>query len=56
MVDTENLRNLVEQFRFSSNPSNADSSAPCTVGDVRRVVKNIADVLDALINELEENQ
>lgn len=56
MLDTEKLHSLVEQFRFSSNPSNADYSASCTVADIRRVVSNAANVLDAIIDELEENR
>lgn len=56
MPDIEKLRNLVERFRFSSNPSSADYSVPCTVADIRRVVANTADVLEAIIDELEGNR
>jgi hypothetical protein len=56
VVDTDKLRNLVYQFSFYSKPSSGDSSAPCTVGDINRVVDKVSNVLNAFVDELEKNK
>lgn len=55
-MDTARLRKLVRDFAFYSKPSNGDSSAPCTVGDINKVIANTAKVLNAIIVELEESE
>lgn len=54
MANLNNLREQVKQFVFSSKPSNADSSASCTVNDVNSIVNNLAELLNSFIDELEE--
>lgn len=56
MVDTQKLRDLVYQFSFHSKPSSGNYSDPCTVQDINKVIKNLTDVLNGFIDELEENQ
>lgn len=53
-MDTEKLRNLVRNFQFYSKPSNGDSSAPCTVGDINKMISNLAKTLNGFIDELEQ--
>lgn len=56
MPDIEKLRNLVYHFSFYSKPSNGSHSAPCTVGDLNKVIKNTSDLLYAFIDELEKDE
>ncbi len=53
MVDTDKLKRAVQHFVFSSGPTSANDSTPCTVGDVNLVIKNISKVLNTFIDELE---
>lgn len=54
MKNLNNLREQVENFAFCSKPSNANSSAPCTVGDMNNLIKNVKELLNSFIDELEE--
>lgn len=56
MVDTEKLRQMLNQYVFTSKPSSGNYSAPCTVGDLNRVVTNTARLLAALIAEIEQSK
>ncbi len=56
MVDTDKLIKAVKHFAFYSTPSNGDHSAPCTVGDIHKVINNISKVLYTFIDELEKEK
>lgn len=56
MPDVDKLRNLVYHFSFYSKPSNGSYSAPCTIGDLNEVIKNISDLLYSFIDELEKDE
>lgn len=55
MKNLSNLREQIEKFAFYSKPSNANSSAPCTVGDINKVIKNLTELLNSFADELEED-
>jgi len=44
---------MVENFVTDSQPSCLNKVAPCTVGDMNRMVKNLARVLDAFVDEMQ---
>lgn len=54
-IDTDRLRKSVRNFQFYSTPSNGTQSAPCTVGDIHKLIDNIAKVLNVFVDELEES-
>ncbi|SDD88477.1 hypothetical protein [Sporomusa acidovorans] len=54
MVDTQKLRHLIKNFEFYSSPTSANSSAPATVEDINKLIKNTAAVLYSFVNELEK--
>lgn len=56
MPDVDKLRELVYQFSFYSKPSKGDYSAPCTVGDLNKVIKNVSELFYSFIDELEKDQ
>lgn len=56
MVNTHQLRELVQNFAFLSRPSNADASAQCTVQDINKVVQNVAALFNAFIDEMEKDE
>lgn len=56
MPDTAKLHKLVSKFESDSRPRNADRSAPCTVGDIKNVVENLAKVLNAFVDEMEDSE
>ena len=56
MPNTSKLRNLVYQFSFRSKPSSGSHSAPCTVGDLNKMIKNVSDLFYAFIDELENDE
>lgn len=54
MPDIEALKKAVSWFSFHSRPSSGDYSAPCTVGDLNKVIDNLAKTLNVFISELEQ--
>lgn len=54
MVDTERLLKAIRNFEFKATPSSADDSKPCTVGDLNKVVSNLAKTLKIIVSELEK--
>ena len=54
MPDTVKMREIVKHFEFSSKPSSASSSDNCTVGDINKVIHNAAQMMYAIIIELEQ--
>lgn len=56
MVDIDKLKKAVKQFVSNSTPSDANMFAPCTVGDLNKVIGNLADTLGVFIAELEKNE
>ena len=52
-IDTEKMRKIVSSFQFYSGPSDGNSSAVATVGDVNKVIQHVAKMMTAFINELE---
>ena len=53
-IDTEKLRKLIKNFKFYSTPSDGMQSHPCTIKDINAVIDNVAKVLNAFVDELEE--
>ncbi len=53
MVDTEKLRQAVNQFQSSSAPTSASKETPATVGDIKKLIEKTATVLNQFIDELE---
>lgn len=53
-IDTTKLRKLIENFKFHTRPSDGVDSNPCTVGDINKVINNVADVLNGFVKELEK--
>ena len=53
-IDTAKLRKLIKNFKFYSPPGGLQSN-PCTVGDINKVIDNIAKVLNGFVDELEES-
>jgi len=54
LIDTDKLRKVVHHFKFYSKPTSGSSSDPCTVGDIKKVVDNVAALFDTFIDELEK--
>lgn len=50
-MDVERIQQALEDFKFYSAPSNGDSSAPATVGDIRNLISQI----EKLVNEIIES-
>lgn len=50
-MDVERIQQTLEDFKFYSTPSNGDSSAPATVGDIRNLINQI----EKLVNEIIES-
>lgn len=55
MIDTESLKRAVKHFEFSSRPINAMSSAPASVDDINKLIRNTARLFNTFIEELENN-
>lgn len=55
MADTQRLRKALKDFSFYSHPSSADDSAPATVGDINKLIKNINTLMNVFINEIEHS-
>lgn len=53
-IDTAKLRKLISNFEFYTPPSDGVQSNPCTIGDIKKVIKNVAKVLNGFVDELEE--
>lgn len=49
-MDISAMLDAVNNLKYSSVSSNADSSAPCTVEDLERLRDNLADTLTVIIN------
>jgi hypothetical protein len=55
-VNTNNLRKAIRDFQFYSTPSKANHSEPCTVGDIHKVINNMAKLMNTFVNEIEKSQ
>lgn len=51
-MDISAMLDAVNNLKYSSVSSNADSSVPCTVEDLERLRDNLADTLTVIINNL----
>lgn len=51
-MDISAMLDAVNNLKYNSVSSNADSSAPCTVEDLERLRDNLADTLTVIINNL----
>lgn len=52
-IDTQALRQAINDFAFYSRPSNADSSRPCTNKDLNKVINKLTELLNVFVDELE---
>ena len=55
MADVSRLRNLLDDFVTNSIPLNANNSAPCTVGELKKVIVNLESLLMEFIKEMDED-
>lgn len=55
-IDTQKLRQAVQDFKFYSHPSSATYGTPATVDDINCVIDGVAKVLNAFIQELEQSE
>jgi hypothetical protein len=53
MVNTNKLKSAIDNFTFYSRPSSTSSNTPCTVGDVNKVINNLAELFNTFVDELE---
>lgn len=53
LLDTQKLRDAVKHFKFHSTPSSGTGSHPCTVDDLRKVIKKFAELMNTFIDEIE---
>ena len=54
-MKTQNLTQLVNKFVVNAGPENNDPSAPATVGDLNKLVGQIAQTLEDFITEFSQN-
>ncbi len=54
-INTAKLRKLIQNFKFYSHPSDGMQSHPCTIGDINKVIDNVAKVLNGFVDELDES-
>lgn len=54
MADIERMLRAIQKFEFASRPTNANDSAPCTVGDLNRLIDNLSKVLKTIVSESEK--
>lgn len=54
-LKTQNLTQLVNKFVVNAGPENNDPSAPATVGDLNKLVGQIAQTLEDFITEFSQN-
>lgn len=52
-IDTQKLRQIVQDFKYHARPSNATCGAPATVDDINRVIDSVSKALVAFIREIE---
>ena len=55
-IDTNTLRKAIRDFQFHSTPSNGDHNAPCTVGDIHKLVNGITKLLNTFVAEIENTK
>lgn len=55
-MDVQRLRDAVRHFAFYSTPSNGNSSSPCTVDELKRVISNMEKLLNVFVDELEKEE
>ena len=53
MLSTTNLRAKVQNFIYESIPQHKLDSEPCSVGDLKTMVNNLANLLDEILEELD---
>ena len=54
MIDAKKLKREIASFVSSSRPTSADPSAPCSAGDLSRLIVNLGKLLNDLVNELNQ--
>lgn len=52
-MHSENIYDAIRHFKFSASPSNSDSSAPATVGDIKKLIDEIAKLAEAIAESKE---
>lgn len=53
-MDKKELYKAIEDFKFYATPSNSNSSAPATIGDIRKLItetENLAQKIVAAMND-----
>lgn len=53
MADIVRLRQAVSNFKIYTHPASSNGSDPCTVQDMNNLVRNLSEVLNVFIEELE---
>lgn len=54
MLDTEKLRNAINNYLLSSKPTSGSANTPATVGDINKVIQHTANLFNTFIDELEQ--
>lgn len=54
MISTTNLRTMVSDFVRESVPCHKMDTEVCTVGEIKCMVNNLAELLNHFLDELEE--
>lgn len=52
-MHSENIYDAIRHFKFSASPSNSDSSAPATVGDIKKLIDEIAKLAESIAESKE---
>lgn len=52
-MNYDGLRQMIQALVVNSQPSSTNDAAPCTVEDMKKLVKNTALVLNAIVDELQ---
>lgn len=52
-LNTDSMREVIDELRRTSISTNSDGNAPCTNSDLKRLRDNIANALDAVVSHME---
>lgn len=47
-MDSNAIRAAIQKFTFEAAPSSGDSSAPATVGDIKKLIAKIAELSEVI--------
>lgn len=56
MADKNKLRNLIDDFKLNAGLLGQSGNAPCSIDQLRYVVTQLSELLNAFVNELDEDE